>query len=141
MPEHDPYQHIVLVRVMTDVSLRCAAAFPFWRIEDDARIGEMNSLTRLRCMMDRIVSGDYSLPGYLSPACASLIRGMLSVDPAERLTMADVMAHPWVCTDLPTNCFEVNAQLLAMPEAQRTAFCRQTEDDILHIVGRACRLL
>ena len=102
---------------------------------------EMNSLTRLRCMMDRIVTGDYSLPGYLSASCASLIAGMLAVDPAERMTMADVMAHPWVRCDLPTDCFEVNAQLLAMPEAQRTAFCRQTEDDILHIVGRACRLL
>ena len=101
----------------------------------------MNSLTRLRCMMDGIISGNYTLPGYLSPPCASLIRGMLTVDPAKRLTMDDVMRHPWVRCDLPTDCFEVNTQLLAMPEAHRTAFCCQSEDDILHIVGAACRLL
>ena len=96
---------------------------------------------RLRCMMERILSGEYSMPGYLSPSCASLIRGMLTIDPVERLTMEDVMRHPWVRCDLPTDCFEVNAQLLAMPEAHRTAFCRQTEDDILHVVGAACSLL
>ena len=102
---------------------------------------EMNSLTRLRCMMDRILTGNYHLPAYLSPSCASLIRGMLEVDPAKRMTMDDIMAHGWVLRDLPGGCYEVNEQLLRMPENQRNAYCRQTEEDIVQIVGSACRLL
>ena len=102
---------------------------------------KMNSLTRLRCMMDRILSGDYHLPGYLSPSCASLIRGMLTVDPAKRMTMDDIMAHDWILRDLPAGCYEVNEQLLSMAAHQRYAYCHQTEEDIVQIVGAACQLV
>ena len=118
-----------------------AAAFPFWRPEDDLTVDTGDSLSRLRCMMSRILTGDCQLPAHVSPSCASLIRGMLTVDPLQRMTIADIMAHPWFRRDLPADCFAVNEQLLAMPEHRRTAYCRQTDADILRVIGSACGIL
>jgi len=33
--------------------------------------------------------------------CADLIRGMLTVDPIQRMTLDDVQAHPWVVRRVP----------------------------------------
>lgn len=48
-----------------------------------------------------IEDGVYFLPKYLSPDACSLINGMLHVDPVKRITVADIMAHPWFTVDLP----------------------------------------
>lgn len=119
-----------------------AGAFPFWREEDDNMVGDASdSLSRLRCMMSRILSGDYEVPAFLSPSCTALLRGMLTVDPSQRFTMRQVLASEWFQKDLPTDCFAVNQQLLATPAQRRTAYCRQSEKDIMTVVGSVCGLL
>lgn len=40
--------------------------------------------------------GEFALPGFLPGDSVGLLRGMLRADPAERITVDDVMNHPWV---------------------------------------------
>ena len=42
---------------------------------------------------------------------------MLNPNPAERITVAQIMAHPWFCTDLPAGVTELNETLLATAAA------------------------
>lgn len=100
-----------------------------------------DSIRRLRCMMTRILSADYEMPAFLTPTCAALLRGMLTVDPAQRFSMSQVLASDWFQMDLPGDCFAVNQQLLATPAQRRTAYCRQSENDIMQVVGSVCGLL
>ncbi|KAI9187971.1 Serine/threonine-protein kinase [Blastocladiella emersonii ATCC 22665] len=44
----------------------------------------------------RIRRGEVHFPGFLSRELVDLLRRMLTVDPARRIPMADVLAHPWV---------------------------------------------
>ncbi|XP_046538749.1 serine/threonine-protein kinase MARK2-like [Equus quagga] len=43
-----------------------------------------------------VLSGAYSPPLLLSPECAQLLRGMLTLDPGKRKTLQEVMGDPWV---------------------------------------------
>jgi carbon catabolite-derepressing protein kinase len=45
--------------------------------------------------------GQYHLPNYLSPSARSLITSMLAVDPVKRITIPEIIAHPFFQTDLP----------------------------------------
>jgi serine/threonine protein kinase len=47
----------------------------------------------------------------VSPALADLLRGMLAKDAAQRLSMPQVMAHPWVTHNgaAPLQCLQVNS--------------------------------
>lgn len=47
----------------------------------------------------RIQQGMYSLPRQFSTELKTLISGMLHLNPAKRLTLDDVRAHPWVQQD------------------------------------------
>jgi len=117
-------------------------AFPFWRTDDELVVVDgSDSVSRLHCMMKRILEADYEMPPYLSPSCMSLLAGMLTVDPSQRMTMSDVVSHPWFQQRLPRGSYSLNKQLLAMPAARRTAFCRQSDNDIMRVVGTACGLL
>eukprot|EP00736_Rhodelphis_marinus_P011072 Rmarinus@m.15498 len=48
---------------------------------------------------DMIIRGDYDFPpeewDLISPEAKDLVAGMLKVDPSERLTMSEVLAHVW----------------------------------------------
>ncbi|KAH8111878.1 Pkinase-domain-containing protein [Phellopilus nigrolimitatus] len=52
-------------------------------------------------LFQQIAEGVYFLPNYLSADARSLINGMLHVDPVKRMTISDIMAHPWFLPDLP----------------------------------------
>ena len=43
--------------------------------------------------------------------CRDLIARMLTVDPRDRISVADIQQHPWFQQDLPMGTLEVNAQL------------------------------
>lgn len=46
------------------------------------------------------VRQNYELPDYLSVNIRSLIRGMMNVNPLERLSVSEVLAHPWMTEKL-----------------------------------------
>ena len=39
---------------------------------------------------------NYKIPEFLSNECQSLIRKILTVDPKDRLTIKEIIAHPWM---------------------------------------------
>lgn len=41
------------------------------------------------------------MPSYLSPDARALINGMLAVDPVKRITVPEILHHPFFTTDLP----------------------------------------
>jgi serine/threonine protein kinase len=61
-------------------------------------------------LVNEIQTVRYTLPDYLSPECGDLIGRMLVAIPAKRLTITQVLAHPWFnrakdCkVALPTRC-------------------------------------
>lgn len=49
----------------------------------------------------KIKQGEYSFPSRLNPDVRHLISRMLQVNPVKRITIAEVMKHPWFQQDLP----------------------------------------
>lgn len=58
--------------------------------------------------------GRLRAPQHVSEECKDLLRGLLTADPAKRLTVAQVQAHPWFLQDLPAGALEVNSRLKLM---------------------------
>ena len=76
-----------------DCSARCysAAVLPFAKRGDD----RSNNLVRLQQLFPRIVAADYEQPRRVSDDCRALLRSMLTPDPNKRITIPDIMQHPW----------------------------------------------
>ena len=47
-------------------------------------------------LFDQIKRGDYSIPNYLSDNCRSLLKGLMTVDINNRLTIDQALLHPWM---------------------------------------------
>jgi serine/threonine protein kinase len=54
------------------------------------------TITNTSLMLRQILKGNYTVPAHVSPKCRELLQGMIKVDVPQRLTMAQVMAHPWM---------------------------------------------
>ncbi|KAI0371929.1 Pkinase-domain-containing protein [Pilatotrama ljubarskyi] len=46
-------------------------------------------------MRDKVIKGEYEDPEWLSDESRNLIANILRVDPSERLTIAQILTHPW----------------------------------------------
>ncbi|KAI8144169.1 kinase-like domain-containing protein [Fennellomyces sp. T-0311] len=57
----------------------------------------------IRQLLKKVKSGKYSMPETISRNAQDLIRRILVVDPAKRLTMEQIMAHPWFRETKPHN--------------------------------------
>jgi serine/threonine protein kinase len=44
----------------------------------------------------QVSKGRYKIPPSLSPTCRSFIKGLMTVNPADRMTVAQAMSHPWM---------------------------------------------
>jgi serine/threonine protein kinase len=49
-----------------------------------------------RAVLDNIRRGVFRLPQTASSGLQDLVKGMLAVNPAQRLTINQIQAHPWV---------------------------------------------
>lgn len=47
-------------------------------------------------MINQIMTGNYKVPDYVSEGCRDLICGMMQVTPSARITVADILEHPWL---------------------------------------------
>jgi serine/threonine protein kinase len=47
-------------------------------------------------MQQQILKGDYRIPPFVSRECQDLIRGLIRVEPMDRLPLAKILAHPWL---------------------------------------------
>lgn len=75
-----------------------------WQHMGDGTLPLDRALTRTRPPSATQVSED----------CRDLLRGLLTANPAKRLTVAQVQSHPWFLQDLPAGALEVNSRLKLM---------------------------
>jgi len=68
-----------------------AAVLPFAKRGDD----RSNNLVRLQQLFPRIVAADYEQPKRVSEDCRHLLKRMLTPDPNKRVTIPEIMQHPW----------------------------------------------
>ena len=47
-------------------------------------------------MYKKILSGDYSIPKFVSSEGRDLIKNILNTDPTKRYTIDDIRRHPWM---------------------------------------------
>ncbi|KAK5583102.1 hypothetical protein RB653_004692 [Dictyostelium firmibasis] len=52
-------------------------------------------------LFKKIREGVFSIPDFVTPSCADLIRKMLVVDPVKRITIHEIRNHPWFQVKLP----------------------------------------
>lgn len=103
--------------------------YPFSRNEDN----RMTEDQRQRQVLSRIMNLNYQLPNDLTPDCRDLIKKILREDPKQRITISEIMQHPWYKVGLPPNALTMNdVYLKAFDEAGL-----QTDDDIKRIVGES----
>lgn len=62
-------------------------------------------------LFQKIRNGIYTIPPFVSGACADLIRRLLDVNPITRITVVEVKQHPWFVVDLPLYLKEDSAFL------------------------------
>lgn len=62
-------------------------------------------------LYQKIQSGIKTLPAFLSADASDLIRKMLTVDPEKRITIRQILAHPWLTRNRYNNLNRVNRRL------------------------------
>ncbi|GAV98684.1 snf 1 [Lentinula edodes] len=55
----------------------------------------------VQVLFQKISQGTYSIPHHVSPEARSLIAAMLAVDPVKRITIPEIIDHPFFQKDLP----------------------------------------
>eukprot|EP00803_Ostreobium_quekettii_P011681 evm.model.scf_1796.1 EVM.evm.TU.scf_1796.1 scf_1796:7367-10479(+) len=66
----------------------------------------------------RIQRSEYVIPPSVSGGSADIIRACLAVNPDARITIDDILEHPWFQTGLPQRAVELNIRIL-IEEAER----------------------
>lgn len=84
------------------------AVLPFAKRGDD----RSNNLVRLQQLFPRIVAADYEQPRRVTEECRHLLKRMLTPDPAKRVTIPEIMQHPWFLTNLGPGMGELNNRLV-----------------------------
>lgn len=86
---------------------------------------------------------EYTIPSFVSPPCADLIRRLLNPDPSKRISIKEIMKHPWHKIGLPPSAAEMNDVYLTVePNSQPLFYSRidgmaldfQSDQDIKEIV-------
>ena len=97
------------------------------------RQGDKTSPQRLQMMIGRILKVDYKFPSTVRPSdeLQDLLDKMLTRDPADRITIAEIYEHPWFCSDLPPGVREMNSNM-SIPTSGY-----QNEEEILAILREA----
>lgn len=105
--------------------------FPFTRPADAALI----HAKALQKMFGRILEADYKEPMKVSSDCRSLLKELLQLDPKQRITVPQILCHPWFLTDLPVGSLSLNSRLGQMDNAC-FGQCKQTAEQILELVEK-----
>eukprot|EP00209_Acetabularia_acetabulum_P000193 EC094618.1.p4 GENE.EC094618.1~~EC094618.1.p4 ORF type:complete len:113 (+),score=7.80 EC094618.1:1-339(+) len=85
-------------------------------------------------MLQRIVKVDFFIPTDLnfSEDVKQLLQGMLEADPEKRLTIDQIIVHPWVTIGLPPGVFEWNQKLL-----KKKPVLEQSDEEVMKVIMQA----
>ncbi|KAK9840995.1 hypothetical protein WJX81_004902 [Elliptochloris bilobata] len=123
--------------VMLYVMLFCC--YPFERPDDNNNQGDQQKYQRL---LQRIMRADYWFPSHrpASREVKELLGAILVVDPAKRVTIAQIQEHPWFMRDLPPGLTTFNNACLAQQRAQpRQPAMAANREHVRAIVAEAQR--
>ncbi|KAG2222287.1 hypothetical protein INT45_006966 [Circinella minor] len=91
----------------------------------------------------KIVKGDYVIPSYFSKELSDLITRMLKLNPSERVTLDQIIEHPWLHHHQCQDCYDNNSSLPSTPNSSHsdldsifsTTLTKpdMTEDDVLSL--------
>ncbi|EAY13956.1 hypothetical protein TVAG_490940 [Trichomonas vaginalis G3] len=54
------------------------------------------NITNTSIMLRQILKGAYTVPPFVSPQCKELITKMMQVNPRDRITVDEILKHPWL---------------------------------------------
>jgi serine/threonine protein kinase len=79
-------------------------------------------------MLRQILKAAYTIPTFVSSDCKSLIQGMMKVNPTDRMTIEEILEHPWLklAQSVPTKP-SFKAPSLVMPEPAPTTMKEVSE--------------
>lgn len=79
----------------------------------------------------------------VSPECEDLLCGLLKNDPADRLTLLQALAHPWLAANMPPELLHLNIRLEVCGLEMITATAMQSVLHVpdLHHLQRHCAAL
>ena len=82
--------------------------------------------------MQRICSADYHLPAdvEVDPEFQDLLHGMLEPDWTKRMTVSDIIDHPWFAEGLPPGVADMNARL---PDGPNPGYGQVSYSLLLHL--------
>lgn len=116
--------------VMLYVMLYCL--YPFERPED------RNNDQRFQNILQRILRVDWSFPTAALPVvsseCKDLISRILVGDPNQRITVQQILQHPWFVDGLPDGVIEMNTKCLSL---RHSAFGLQSDQQIMSVLNAA----
>eukprot|EP01025_Chloroclados_australasicus_P039622 TRINITY_DN41113_c0_g1_i2.p2 TRINITY_DN41113_c0_g1~~TRINITY_DN41113_c0_g1_i2.p2 ORF type:complete len:450 (-),score=56.79 TRINITY_DN41113_c0_g1_i2:35-1207(-) len=91
-----------------------------------------------RSLFQSILEGKVHIPDTLSSSCAILLKRMLHRDPRQRITLPEIMQHPWFCQDLPQGFQSFNELAVAEQAADEgDGTCEQSVEEIEALVKAA----
>lgn len=116
--------------VMLFVMLFCE--YPFERPED------RSDVHRFQKVLQRILVVDYVFPAKVpvSDECKDLLSKILVADPNQRITIAQILRHPWYTSGLPAGVVEMNATCLGL-QHEVDGWKVQTDAEIRAVVAAA----
>jgi len=104
--------------------------YPFSSKEDaEFRVEEQH-----RLVLNRILELKYSIPPFLSAPCADLVQRLLDPNPDTRITIPDIIQHPWHKIGLPPTASNMNDVYM-----QVTPETSQSDEDIKSVVSTAMK--
>ncbi|GAB4822382.1 hypothetical protein N2152v2_009428 [Parachlorella kessleri] len=105
--------------------------YPFEQAED----ARLLPAERGHRMMKRIAKGHWEVPDdpQVSDSCRDLLLRVLVKDPTQRLTLGELMKHPWFAEGLPPGSLEYNELALQShpPPTQQPHLAQQAIDQVL----------
>jgi serine/threonine-protein kinase SRK2 len=99
-----------------------------------------NDKARRDATMQQILRGEWLAPPSVpvTPECLDLLRGILAADPTARISMAQIMAHPWFSVGLPPAALTMNTVLVRQQTAQPPPY-EQTVEEVNAVLAEAQR--
>ena len=115
---------VVLYTILT-------GGFPFKDPEEEG----MNPVVLLQRLFPRIMAGQFVMPTNISKECQSLLKAMLTVDPARRIPAIQILQHPWM------KKFDSAAELAQLHKTAKQPVAKgwsmQTDQEILQLSKQA----
>lgn len=76
----------------------------------------------------------------LTAECVDLLHKLLDVDPDTRITVPQILQHPWFLKALPAKLAELNTQMMRLPLSLLSENCQQTEEEIAQLAAQASKV-